>query len=122
MIRKSATPIWAGLGAILTLLSAPLAPAPRAAASLKIPQRLRARSQQAGHVRVLVELTLPSRPVPEATLPTTAAVVAQRQAIQGRAASLLSRLPQGSHRIIRQYQTVPYLAIEVTPAALDALE
>ena len=111
----------AAIAGFVLLLSAG-APASRAAANLQIPQELRARSQQAGRVRVLVELKLPSGHVPEASLPTTAAVFAQRQAIAARAARLLSRLPAGSHRTIRQYQTVPYLAIEVTPAALDALE
>ena len=120
VITLPATLVAAVAGFVL-LLSAG-APSPRAAANLQISQELRARSQRAGRVRVIVELTLPSGHVPEASLSTTAAVFAQRQAIGARAARLLSRLPARSHRTIHQYQTVPYLAIEVTPAALDALE
>jgi len=124
MSRKSivtlpATLVAAVSGFVLLLSSG--APAPRAA-YLQATQQLRARGPQAGRVRVLIELKLPSKHVPEASLRTTAEILAQRQAIAARAARLLSRLPAGSHRTIRRYPTVPFVAIEVTPAALEALD
>ena len=114
------TTLVAAVAGFVLLLSA-AAPSSRAAANPQVPQELLARSQQAGRVRVIVELALPSGHAPEASLPTTAAVFAQRQAIGARAAQVLSRLPAGSHRTIHQYQTIPYLALEVTPAGLSAL-
>jgi subtilisin family serine protease len=115
------TTLVAAIAGFVLILSTATRP-PNAAAAVQIPQIVRDGGQRNGRVRVLVELRLPSPHVPEGNLPTTAAVVGQREAIAAQAAQLRSRLPSGSHRTIRQYQTVPYLAIEVTPSALDALE
>jgi subtilisin len=95
---------------------------PQAAGAPQIPEDLRTRSRQAGHVRVLVELTPSSPQVPEGNLPTADAIRDRRRTIAASAAGLLARLPQGSHRLLHQFATVPYVALEVTPAALDALE
>jgi len=88
----------------------------------RVPDALRAAGQRAGRIRVIVELALPDSFLPEASRPGPAAVNGQRQAIGARAARVLANLAPGSFRPIRQYQTVPYVALEVTPAALDALE
>jgi subtilisin family serine protease len=49
-------------------------------------------------------------------------VVAQRQNISGARERVLSRLNQGNARETRRFQTVPLVALDVTPDALDALE
>ena len=125
MSRKSVvalpTTFVATIVGLVLLLSASTPP-PNAGAAPQIPQAVRDRGQRTGRVRVLLELRLPSPHVPEGRLPSTAAVFGQRQAIAVQATQLRSRLPAGSHRTIHQYQTIPYLALEVTPAALDALE
>jgi hypothetical protein len=66
-------------------------------------------------VRVIVELRLPSTHVPEGDLPDAATVISQRQAIAERAAQVLSRLAARARLAPRQFQTVPFVALEVTP-------
>ena len=72
------------------------APPPRAAGAQQIPENVRARSRQAGRVRVIVQLKLPSAHVPEGNLLTAGAILNQRRSIADGGARLLSRLPQGS--------------------------
>jgi subtilisin len=97
---------------------------PRAAAGVsQIPQELRTRAQRDGHVRVIVELNLPTdRFVPEADLPDATAVVSQRQAINAAADRILSQLPPPGRRITHRYQTVPYVGLDLPAGALAALE
>jgi subtilisin len=94
---------------------------PRAAGAPQIPEDLRARGRQSGRVRVIVELTR-SAGIPEANLPTAESIRDQRRAIASSADELLAKLPQGSYRILHRFSTIPYVALEVTPAGLDALE
>src|SRR5579862_9748163 len=86
-----------------------------------IPQKVRDRAVRSGRARVIVELTLASPHVPERQLKTAQAIAGQRQAIATQAARVLAKLPRGSHRVLHQFQTVPYVAIEASPQALDAL-
>ncbi|HYM25379.1 MAG TPA: S8 family serine peptidase, partial [Vicinamibacterales bacterium] len=86
-----------------------------------IPQKSRARAVNTGRARVIVELKLASPHVPERQLKTAQAIAGQRQAIATQAARVLGKLPRGSHRVLHQFQTVPYVAIEASPQALDAL-
>jgi hypothetical protein len=72
-------------------------------------------------VRVLVEVALPSRHVAEGDLRSAAAVALQRRRADDRRTQVLAGLPPASHRVLHRYRTVPYLALEVTPAALDAM-
>ena len=72
-------------------------------------------------VRVIVELRLPSRHVPEGELQDAATVIGQRQAIAARTAQVLSRLTARARRAPRQFQTVPFVALEVTPEERAAL-
>jgi subtilisin len=126
MIRRRflslhATIAVAAVGLIVVVFSG--APGSIAAqATPRIPQDLRARVQRDGRARVIVELKLPAPLVPEGALGDAVAVARQRQQIAGRRARLLTRLPAGSRRAARQYDTVPYVVLDVTPAALDALE
>ena len=79
------------------------------------------RGQNQGRARVIVELNLPSAHEPEANLPDAAAVVTQRQSISSRVAQVLAKLPPGSGRVLRQFLTVPYVALEVAPEGRAAL-
>ncbi|MFI5178438.1 MAG: S8 family peptidase, partial [Vicinamibacterales bacterium] len=86
-----------------------------------IPQNARDRALREGRARVIVELKLPEPHVPEQRLQSGAAVLRQRQRIASRAAQVLARQPQGAHRAVHQYRSVPYLVLDVTPAGLDAI-
>jgi len=84
---------------------------------------VREQAAQNGRVRVLVELRLASGPfMPESTIGNSAGVQAQRNAIALSRARVLSTLTPATVRVVRQFETTPYIAIEVTPAALAALE
>ena len=66
--------------------------------------------------RVLVELRLPGPSAGgDSGAPRTAAIAAARQVV-------LARLTGTSYRLARQYATVPLLALEIGPDALDVLE
>ena len=100
-------------------------PQPRAAqgktSGPTIPQNVRDRALRSGRARVIVELKLATPHVPERQLKTAQAIAGQRQAIATQAARVLATLPRGSHRVLHQFQTVPYVALEASPQALDAL-
>src|SRR5438105_2000464 len=88
----------------------------------EIAQIVRNRVQQDGSARVIVQLNLATGAhVPEGRLPN-AAIARQRNAIRAAHARLMAKLPRGGHRIVREFQTVPYVALEIGPAALAALE
>ena len=83
---------------------------------------LRQRAERTGRVRVIVELKLPSGVhVPEGRAANPAAIAAQRQAIGNAAARVLARLQGTSHRLVHRYETVPYVALEVSAPAVDSL-
>jgi len=67
-----------------------------------------------GPVRVLVTLVSPP-PSASDTNPRTAAIATVRQIV-------LARLAGTGYRLVRQYETVPLLALEISPDALHALE
>jgi hypothetical protein len=96
---------------------------PHAAAQLsQAPGDLHELARRQGTARVIVELRLSSPHTAEGALGTVAAVLAQREQIAAARARILSRLPAGEHRVVRQYQTAPYLALDVSSAGLAALE
>jgi subtilisin len=70
-----------------------------------IPDDVRARAARDGRVRVIVEL----KP-------------RQRHEILSAAARVEAKLRPADRRVLRRYRTVPYVALEVTPAGLAALE
>jgi subtilisin family serine protease len=72
--------------------------------------------------RVIVELKLPTPHVAEGTLRNAAAILGQRQRIASGRTRLLSRLPAGAHRVVHEFQTAPYLALDVSDAALATLQ
>jgi hypothetical protein len=67
-----------------------------------------------GPARVLVELRLPD-PAPGAGPAREQAIATARQAV-------LARLAKTSYRLVRQYTSVPLLALEIGPDALRVLE
>ena len=71
-----------------------------------------------GAARVLVELRLPA---PRGA-PQSGAASAQEQAIAAARQAVLARLSGTSHRLVRQYTSVPLLALEIGADALQALE
>jgi subtilisin family serine protease len=88
----------------------------------QIPQGLHDRVLFDGHARVIVELKLAAAHVPEARLANQAAIANQRREIRTRGDRVLARLGSVSPRIVRRFSTVPFVVVDVTPAALDALE
>ena len=87
----------------------------------QISQAIQSRIRPNGWVRVLVELKLPSRAVPEASLKNLTAVLAQRQIIGARREKLLAKLPPGTYRVLREYLTIPYVAMDVTTSSVAIL-
>ena len=71
--------------------------------------------------RVIVEVRLPAGVVPEGNLPDATTIINQRQAIADRIAQVLSRLPAGARPVPRAFQTVPFLALELTADERAAL-
>jgi hypothetical protein len=67
-----------------------------------------------GPARVLVELRMPE-PAPGAAPAREAAIAAARHAV-------LARLSGTTYRLVRDYTSVPLLALEIGPDALQALE
>jgi subtilisin family serine protease len=81
------------------------------------------RADRRGTVRVLVELRLSSGAhVPEGQTRNAAAILAQRQAIAASQGRVLGRLRSAAaHRVLHEYVTVPYIALEVDAASLALL-
>ena len=95
----------------------------RAARTPNVEQRVRDRAGRGDRVRVIVELNLRSgRHVAEGQLLGGSAVAAQRQAISDSRGRVLSRLARLQHRVLHNYQSLPYVAMEVDADALAVLE
>ena len=110
---------WALIAGVLVLARPPEA---RAADPGLVSQQVQDRVQHDGSARVIVELRLPSgRPVPEGRLASIAARTAQRQSIANVGTQLLARLQGSSHRVLHQYKSVPFVAMEIGPDALQEL-
>ena len=69
-----------------------------------------------GRARVLVELRLPE------SLPRPGGAAAQERAIAAAQQVVLGRLSGTAHRLVRQFTSVPLLALEIGADALRALE
>src|SRR5512144_924167 len=92
------------------------------AISPRISPAMRDRAARDGSVPLILELRLPRAFRAEGGIPQAADVRTQREQIDGRASRVLAALPRSSYRIRHAYTTVPYVAVELTPAGLDALE
>jgi len=110
----------AALSAFVVLLSSD-APSMAGRPVTQISNAIQSQIRPNTWVRVLVELKLPSRAVPEASLRNVKAVLAQRQIIGARRARLLAKLPPGTFRVVREYLTIPYVAIDATTSSVAIL-
>lgn len=75
-----------------------------------------------GNVRAVVEIRITGGVKPEGELPSPEAIETQRHAIAAAQARIRSRLAGTRFSLIRQYMTIPFLAIEIGPDALAVLE
>jgi subtilisin family serine protease len=92
-----------------------------------VPKAVREHAMRHGRVRVIVELQLDDRNAnfSEARLSRlngVQAVVNRRQNIANARTRILARLGAATMRETRRYQTLPFVALEITPNALAALE
>jgi len=109
LILIASVPFWARL------------PSADSASSVVAPE-VRERALREGRIRVIAEVRLPSgQHVPEGLL-SGAALSLQRNDIASVRSQILTRLAGRTHRVLRQYGSVPLLAIEVGPDALSELE
>jgi subtilisin family serine protease len=125
MIRHRAAAIFAASLSILISSPGPASThgASQGAVRVDVPAEVRARATRDGHTRVIVELRVgDGRHVAEPHLAGAAAVAAQRRAIAAARARVSLTLGAASHRVVRNYETVPYVALDVSPAALAILE
>jgi subtilisin family serine protease len=91
-------------------------------ASSVVTPEIRARALRDGRVRVIAEMRLlGGSHVPEGLL-TAAAIHGQRQDIASVRLQILARLAGRSHQVLKQYSTVPLVALEVGPDGLTELE
>ncbi|HET6304844.1 MAG TPA: S8 family serine peptidase, partial [Myxococcota bacterium] len=97
---------------------AALAFAASAVAAPRIPAGVAARAAAGERVRVLVELDAAF--APEGAL-AAAARGAQRSRIAASQASLATDLAGTPHRVVRAFRAIPFAALEVEAAALEAL-
>src|SRR5688572_1750779 len=74
-----------------------------------------------GPLRVIVELQLPGGHAPEGQLPDAARVGLQRRDIATVGSRVLDRLRPHQHRVLYRYATIPLLALEVSPSAIQEL-
>ncbi len=85
-----------------------------------IPEALHAKASSEGSVRVIVQIRVTT--FPEGELESTDAVASQRRGIAATRAVLLAELAGTGHRTIREFETIPFVALELAPDAMSALE
>jgi len=85
-----------------------------------VPDALRQKAYDEGAVRVIVRLWVSV--LPEGDLSGAEAVASQRRAIASAQSAVLTELAGASYRVIRTFETIPFLALDVSPGALQALE
>lgn len=85
----------------------------------KVPVRLAEEARRTGSVRVLVEMT--EAVVAEGSLSARAAVASQRARIAAQGQTLARTLDGTGSRVLRSFETIPFLAVEADAAGLEAL-
>jgi subtilisin family serine protease len=85
-----------------------------------VPQALYDKVAREGSVRVIVQLGVTTSP--EGELESADAVASQRQGVATMRAAVLAELAGTGYRTIREFETIPFVALEVAPEALSALE
>src|SRR3712207_1804153 len=85
------------------------------------PSSLLQKAQRDGSVRVIVRVGTDDHFVPEGRLDRTE-VSLQRDQIDSAQAGLQEDLQGTSYHTLRRYETIPYIALEVSPQARQALQ
>jgi hypothetical protein len=85
-----------------------------------VPDVVRQKAYDEGTVRVIVQLRVST--LPEGELSSAEAVASQRRAIASAQSAVLIQLTGISYRVIRTFETIPFLALDLSPGALQALE
>jgi subtilisin family serine protease len=85
-----------------------------------VPRALYDKAAREGTVRVIVQFRAPM--TPEGELQGADAVASQRQDIAATRYAALAKLAGTSHRTIREFTTIPFVALEVASDAMAALE
>jgi subtilisin family serine protease len=85
-----------------------------------IPEALYDKAASEGSVRVIVQLQVST--FPEGELESVDAVAFQRQGIAAARAPVLADLAGTSYRTVREFETIPFVALEVAPDAIAALD
>jgi len=122
MTLKTSFAVVAAVAAATTLtIFATEQNAPQGApAAPRIPQAIRDHVVHNGSARVIVELNLSTGAhVAEGWLPSSAAIAAQRNAIRAAQSRLRGKLTSA---FARQFETVPYVALEATASDLATLD
>jgi len=94
-------------------------PLPAGARPGAVPDVLFRKAAEQGSVRVIAGLAAAF--TPEGELRSPASTAAQRAAIAGAQHRVLAGLAGSAHRVTRSFESIPFLALEVSPAALAAL-
>ena len=85
-----------------------------------VPDALRQKASDEGTVRVIVQLRVSA--LPEGELSSAEDVASQRRAIASAQSAVQTELAGTSYRVMRIFETIPFLALDVSPGALQALE
>jgi len=85
-----------------------------------VPDALHEKASSEGSVRVIVQLRVDT--VPEGHLESANAVASQRQGIAARRSELMIELAVARHRMIREFETIPFVALEVGSDAVSVLK
>src|SRR5262249_38875934 len=91
---------------------------PVARAGAQVEAGLMAQAESEGAVRVIVQLDVPAA----SAMAIAPGAAAHRQAIEGAQATLEGELAGRGAHVMRSYGTLPFVAMQVTPSALAALE
>jgi subtilisin family serine protease len=122
MVRLVTVPIALVFVSVAALFAAPQGQAPSGGGP-SVSAAARVAAQRQGRVRVIVELRPELGPfAPEGAIGSAARVLAQRQDIGRVRERVLARIGPNNGRVLRRLQTAPFVAVEVTPAGLAALE
>jgi hypothetical protein len=110
----------AGIAMGVLLAGSGFAPAAMGEGTSGVSESLRGHALDRDLVRVIVQLRVTG--LPEGRLWTAEAEVSARQAIAESQCTLLRELAGTNYRVVRTYETIAFLALEVSLDALRALE
>lgn len=85
-----------------------------------IPGAVHQKASSGGPVRLIVQLLATA--VPEGELKSLDAVTAQRQRISVTRSAVMDELAGTDYRVVREFEAIPFVALEVGPDAISALK